>query len=164
MAPKLVAAALPVLVERKMFSKSTKPPGVKSAPPIRKESGDSLAGSCMSLATALVVAGVLVRREASSTCGVPAVFASSAFCNVSICCCCWAICCCCWAMASRNAFNSEAIDVGSDGAFCAVVWAQTNPGASTSKQILDNHLIDALSSLLIVFTENVVHDPRCPVL
>src|ERR1041384_8811360 len=42
MAPKFVLITLPVLTVRKMFWKSTKPPGVKSVPPIRNESGDSL--------------------------------------------------------------------------------------------------------------------------
>src|SRR5215831_20568671 len=164
-APKLVAAEFVVLVERKMFSKSTKPPGVNSAAPIRNESGDSGTFSCISLATALVVAVGLVCRAASSTCGVLAVFASSALSSVSIRCCCWAICCCCWAMASRNAFNSAATDVGSDGAFCAVVWAQTNPGASTSKQILATHLIEALSLLLKWFLHvfrECLHAPDFP--
>src|SRR5215831_7514790 len=39
-AKKLVAEMLPVLVVRKTFSKSTKPPGVNSAAPMRNESGD----------------------------------------------------------------------------------------------------------------------------
>src|SRR5260370_10736168 len=163
---KLVAVTLPVLVVRKTFSKSTKPPGVNSAAPMRNESGDSLGfSSCTSLATALAVAGAVVVSVAFSTCGVPAVFSSSALVSLSICCCCWAICWCCWAIASRNAFNSAATDVGSDGAFCAVVWANINPGARTRKQILATHLIEAISSLLngfYRFSENLVRLPDVP--
>src|SRR5579864_5835692 len=39
---KLVPIPLPTLVVRKIEVKSMKPPGVKSAPPMRNESGDSL--------------------------------------------------------------------------------------------------------------------------
>src|SRR5262249_19231991 len=46
MALKLVADTLPVLVVRKIFSKSTNPPGVNSAAPMRKESGDAFGCSC----------------------------------------------------------------------------------------------------------------------
>src|SRR5579864_534635 len=42
MAKKFVPPALPVLVVRNMEVKSINPPGVKSAPPMRNESGDSL--------------------------------------------------------------------------------------------------------------------------
>src|SRR5258708_5255658 len=41
MAQKLVAVTLPVLVVRKMFSKSTNPPGVNSVPPMRNDNGES---------------------------------------------------------------------------------------------------------------------------
>src|SRR5215472_5027602 len=71
--PKLVAATLPVLVVRKTFSKSTKPPGVNSVPPMRKESGDSLGFSCGGAsdaggAAALALA-VETCRAASINCG-----------------------------------------------------------------------------------------------
>src|SRR5260221_12930011 len=66
MAQKLVPATLPVLVVRKMLSKSTNPPGVKSAPPMRKESGDSL-GFSTSLWPASAFDAPEVLREAFTT-------------------------------------------------------------------------------------------------
>src|SRR5215471_16256646 len=45
-AKKLVAEMLPVLTVRKTFSKSTKPPGVNSAAPMRNESGEAFGCSC----------------------------------------------------------------------------------------------------------------------
>src|SRR5215813_14608457 len=58
MAQKLVPATLPVFVLRKTFSKSTYPPGVKSAPPIRNESGDSFGFSCAGASEAGRAAGL----------------------------------------------------------------------------------------------------------
>src|SRR3989441_6219385 len=73
MAQKFVAATLPVLVVRKMFSKSTNPPGVKSAAPILKDSGDSFGCSCPIRLGAGEAAptGVVVCRVASMIRGVP---------------------------------------------------------------------------------------------
>src|SRR6266481_2344230 len=62
MAQKLVAVTKPVLVLRKMFSKSTKPPGVKSAAPMRKDRGDSFGLSCSGRAATFT--GPLVFSEA----------------------------------------------------------------------------------------------------
>src|SRR5260370_34517924 len=73
MVQKLVAATLPVLVVRKTFSKSTNPPGVKSASPILKDSGDSFFCSCPKRLGAGDAAptGVVVCRAASMIRGVP---------------------------------------------------------------------------------------------
>src|SRR5215467_15217356 len=71
MAQKLVAATLPVLVVRKMFSKSTKPPGVNSAPPMRTESGDSFGFSWGSTESETVLAAgltLVVVRVALTIC------------------------------------------------------------------------------------------------
>src|SRR5216684_66513 len=69
-AQKLVAVTLPVLVLRKTFSKSTKPPGVKSAPPMRKDSGDSFGlswgGRAATFTGLLVFSEALTRRPASA--------------------------------------------------------------------------------------------------
>src|SRR5947209_2017859 len=92
--PKLVAATLVVLVERKMFSKSTKPPGVKSVPPMRNESGDSL-GLSVSCTVLVAVVGGAVCNAASATRGVPEVLSSSRCSRVWMCSCCCAICFCC---------------------------------------------------------------------
>ena len=66
----------PVLVERKIFSKSTKPPGVNSVPPMRNESGDSFGFSVSCITVAFTGIGT-VRMDASATCGVPDVLFSS---------------------------------------------------------------------------------------
>src|SRR5262249_10408614 len=127
---------LPVLVVRNTVSKSTNPPGVTSAWPIRNESGDSLGLSCggASLDTVAVVAGALGWRAAFSTCAVP----PRAFSSESIFCCCWpicscccAICCCCCATASRSALISSATEAApaclSAG---APPWASAVPAPS----------------------------------
>src|SRR5215831_7318335 len=62
-AKKLVAAMLPVLVVRKTYSKSTKPPGVNSAAPMRNESGEA-AGLVSCGDAAASDAGCMVRGAA----------------------------------------------------------------------------------------------------
>src|SRR5258708_32297977 len=68
-AQKLVAVTNPVLVLGKTFSKSTKPPGVKSAPPIRKDSADSFAlawvGRAATFTGLFGVSEALTKRPAS---------------------------------------------------------------------------------------------------
>src|SRR6266853_3921060 len=67
---KLVAVTLPVLVLRKTFSKSTKPPGVNSAAPMRNDNGDSFGLSCSGRAATftglLVFSDALTMRPASA--------------------------------------------------------------------------------------------------
>src|SRR6266481_1127772 len=66
MEKKLVPPGAPVLVLRKMVVKSTKPPGVKSAPPILNDRGDSL--GCVSCGGfAATVTGLTVVRLAFTT-------------------------------------------------------------------------------------------------
>src|SRR3954452_1954526 len=69
-APKLVLTTLPVFTVRKIFWKSTNPPGVKSMPPMRNESGDDLGFSVSwTMAVVLgVVRAALVRRGVESAC------------------------------------------------------------------------------------------------
>src|SRR5579864_2207363 len=142
MAQKFVAVTLPVLVVRKIFSKSTNPPGVKSVLPMRKDSGDSF-GFSVSCTTVALTGVATVRMDASATWGVPDVLFSSCCSRVWICCCCWEICFCCWLIASRNAFSSSATDpVPAEPLFVAVAWPRASPEASTTKHIFSNNLIE----------------------
>src|SRR3981081_149145 len=146
MAQKLVAVTLPVLVVRKTFSKPTNPPGVKSVLPMRNESGDSF-GFSVSCTTVAFTGTGTVRIDASATCGVPDVLFSNCCSRVWICCCCWEICFCCWLIASRNAFNSSAIDpVPAEPLLVAVAWPNASPEASNTKHIFSNNLIELFSS------------------
>src|SRR5260370_5620734 len=94
MAQKLVAVTKPVLVLRKTFSKSTKPPGVKSAAPMRKDNGDSFGLSCSGRAATFtglfVFSDAFTRRPASAELE-SFLGAAVCFCSFSICLCCWAI-------------------------------------------------------------------------
>src|SRR5262245_47581713 len=105
-AQKLVPATLPVLVERKTFSKSTKPPGVKSAPPMRKDRGDSF-GFCTSpCTTAVLFVLAVVLRAAFTTLACASCSVASCRSKASICFCCWAIASFCSAIACRRFWMS----------------------------------------------------------
>src|SRR5215472_9559666 len=67
-APKLVETTEPVFTVRKMFWKSMNPPGVKSIPPMRNDSGDSFGFSVS--CTAVADVETLVVSEALVRCGV----------------------------------------------------------------------------------------------
>src|SRR5215831_3543864 len=55
-------------------------------------------------------------------------------------------------MASRNAFTSSSTEVVlAVPVFCVFACAQSNPGASTTKQTFRIHLMKLLSSLLLLF-------------
>src|SRR5258708_33041966 len=135
-AQKLVAVTKPVWVLRKTFSKSTKPPGVKSAAPILKDNGDSFglsawSGRAATFTGLFVFSEALTRRPESAeldSCWGAAV----CFCSFSICCCCWAICCCSAARASRKALISAATELGSSAAGL-VSWPIARHEASTRK-------------------------------
>src|SRR5713226_8130248 len=154
MAQKLVAATLPVLVVRKTFSKSTNPPGVKSASPILKDSGDSFFCSCPIRLGAgdATAAGVVVCRAASMIRGVPLVASADTSCFAACCfsrsisCCCRAICFCWSARASRRTFSSLAtveLSVLESG-FGALAWARIKPGARSTRQIVVRILMGTL--------------------
>src|SRR5712692_1917233 len=154
MVQKVVAATLPVLVVRKTFSKSTNPPGVKSASPILKDSGDSFFCSCPIRLGAgdTTPAGVVVCRAASMIRGVPLVASADTSCFAACCfsrsisCCCRAICFCWSARASRRAFSSLAtveLSVLESG-FGALAWARINPGARSTRQIVVRILMGTL--------------------
>src|SRR5258708_27830257 len=136
MAQKLVPATLPVLVVRKMFSKSRNPPGVKSAPPIRKDSGESFG-----LSWGASVAGftpALPFSEALTSCAeAPAPEASrmeTCLRNCSSSCCCRVISFCWSARAWRRAFNSVATDASSEADLVLLVfWAVTTPEARSTR-------------------------------
>src|SRR5262249_36502796 len=63
-APKLVPITLPVFSVRKMFWKSTNPPGVKSVPPMRNDNGDSFGFSVSCTVVPLAGVATLVVSEA----------------------------------------------------------------------------------------------------
>src|SRR5262249_9848559 len=157
MAQKFVPATLPVLVERNTFSKSTYPPGVKSAPPMRKESGDSLgfsvcgAASDTGWAAGFVARGVV--NEAFTTCAdVLSLFAATFFpaatCCSSfwICSLCWAICFCCAVSASCSALTSSAME-GADGSVLVVVWPSIKAAEKKTKQNFHRTFISSFSPL-----------------
>src|SRR5215510_227444 len=164
-APKLVAATLPVLVVRKMFSKSTNPPGVKSAAPILKESGlfaawASAACGCVCISAAVRAAAVAVLllevlKLASTKRGdmvavLPATSCLPESCCSSfwICSCCWAICFCCSATASRSCFSSSAMLSEVELVF-ELFWPITKLQARTIKHKLFKNFIELLSPLAL---------------
>src|SRR5258708_1991135 len=157
-AQKLVAVTNPVLVLRKTFSKSTKPPGVKSAPPMRKDSGDSFGlswgGRAATFTGLLVFSEALTRRPASAE--VESCWGADAcFCSFSICCCCWAICCCWAAMASRKALISAATELGSSAAALGA-WPMARLEASRNTLAACSNLI---GTALLVFDLSCLDGP-----
>src|SRR5215510_15014156 len=157
-APKLVAATLPVLVVRKMFSKSTNPPGVKSAAPILKDSGllapcASGCCGCVCISAAVRAAAVAVLLEvlklASTRRGdiaAPPLLFSFLF-KSSSCCCCLVICCWFRAIFSRRALSSFATEgVPLDPLLSFVgAWPKAKPDANKRKQRFFDSVIRFLS-------------------
>src|SRR5215469_12407298 len=158
MLPKLVAATLPVLVVRKTFSKSTNPPGVNSAPPMRKERGDSLrsvscGGASDAGCTAAFTLLLEVCRDASTTLGVASVVFADAFFATDNCCsrvwiwsCCCEICFSCVATASRSCFNSSATDGAEAESVFELFWPSTTTEVRIRKHNPLRNLIELLSS------------------
>src|SRR6478672_1880958 len=133
-APKFVLTTLPVFTVRKMFWKSTKPPGVKSVPPMRIESGDSLgfSVSCTTEVVLVVVRAALVRRGVESTCFL----AASSCRNCSI--------CCCWlAIASCKVLIWFEMRLSSVLVLLGALWPKTKHDARSKKQICRNNFIQS---------------------
>src|SRR3954462_82969 len=133
--PKLVLTTLPVFTVRKIFWKSTNPPGVKSMPPMRNESGDVL-GFSVSCVTAFVV--LVVVSEALARCGVESAcfFAASSCRNDSI--------CCCWlAIASCKLLIWFEMRLLSLFVLVVVLWPRTRLETRSKKNICRNNFIQS---------------------
>src|SRR5262249_49378234 len=166
MAPKLVAATLPVLVVRKTFSKSTKPPGVNSAAPMRKESGDAFGCSCgggggsatrRAAAEELTALGrdvaSTMRCDQSPTLAATSCLLTNFFSIFLICSCCCDICFFCSAIASRSFLSSSAILSEAETVF-EVFWPNIKLEAKIVKQRLFRNFIYPLSPLASIPRNN----------